>query len=194
MCVGNLGRPRTKMPQIMGKTYEQMVKNEKSGSNAIEAEHLQKALSGVKDWKNVNVEADWLKQYGDKNLIQNSRVDVKSLRASQMEVKALKAYKIAIDYLKGDFDKLPNIPILCAQKPLAKGETGPNNNPIHIIDGHHRVYGYRVATMDKEDAKIAVRIIQKDPSELLDDALKFQGVFAMDLQDNCVSGCDPRKL
>ena len=190
MCVGNLGRPRSRMPQIMGKTYNQMIENKKSGSNAIEAEHLSKALGHVAGWKDINVEEKWLGEYQSKNLIQDARVDVRSLRASQMEVKALKSYKIAVDYLKGDFEQLPNIPILCAQKPLADGEAGPNNNPIHIIDGHHRVYGYRVATMGEERvSKIAVRIIQEDPSKVLDDALNFEGVFAMDLQDNCVSGC-----
>ncbi len=182
LCVGNLGRNRDRMPQILDKSWEELKKNEPSRLC------LEKSFSTRNNgdgWKKTNVLTEWLKQFGD--TIRETKVDVRELRASQKEVDALKSYGIAVSYLRDQFPQLPNLSVLCAQKPQGQNQTEPN--PIHVIDGHHRVFGYRVATGHRHQAKdrqISVRIIPQDAEKVLNEALQFPGVFAMDLLDNCV--------
>ena len=186
---GNLGRSRSSMPQIMSKSYS-VLTNQECYSRE-EAAYLKSALRGIGveyagGWQNRNVEYEWLKNYPG---TWSTKVDVRKLRASQREVKALKSYEIAVDYLEGRFDALPTMEILCAQKPLEGGQRGrPNSNPIYIIDGHHRVFGYRLATGGRPGVEMAVKIIPADPETILERALQFPGVFVMDMEDRCVSG------
>jgi hypothetical protein len=180
-CEGNLGITRDNMPQIMDKSVKDLLasddpKDVKKGEAAVAA--------GADPKSDKTTQEQWfdkLKSEGTE--ITDDSIEVGKLIASQAEIKAGKSYGIAKAFLTGEFDKLPDLPILVARDPKTGKAT--------VIDGHHRYAGLLLADPHR---KMKVKVIEAPIEEALAAAFDLPGVFRADLQDNIVDENQPLDL
>jgi len=178
-CKGNLGITRDNMPQLMDKTVADLLASDdeaekRKGQAAVDAGADPESDKTVQDLWIEHMEKQGIK------VTESDQIEVGKLIASQAEIKAKKSYGIAKSYLTGQFDKLPDLPILVARDP----ETGE----VTVIDGHHRYAGLLTADPTK---KMTIRVIEAPIRKALEMAFEVPGVFRADLQDKIVDGDKP---
>jgi len=180
-CRGNLGITRDNMPQIMDKSVKALLasddpKEVKKGEAAVAA--------GADPKSDKTTQEQWFDVLKSQGVdVTEDSIEVGQLIASQAEIKAGKSYGIAKAFLTGEFDKLPDLPILVARDPKTGKAT--------VIDGHHRYAGLLLADPER---KMKVKVIEAPIEEALSAAFDVPGVFRADLQDNIVDADKPLDL
>lgn len=122
VCVGNLGIPRAKMPQIEG---DRNVIELAAGDRKSQAVARAIIAAGGKADNARTTLAQFLDRLERAGVTtRRNRVPVGTLKATQREIQAAKVYQMADGHLKGLF---PTI-----DKQIIVSKDG------HILDGHHR--------------------------------------------------------
>jgi len=208
-CKGNLGITRDNMPQVMDKPIRKLLdamseeeydkldaEIKKSGQalkDAIPDKKKRKAyLDRRKGLAAVAAGADpdenpqtkWFKTLKENGVdVTDDEIPVGELIASQAEIKADKSYNIAKAFLTGEFEKLPELPILVARDPKTGKAT--------VIDGHHRYAGLLLSDPTR---KMKAKVIEAPIQEALSMAFDVPGVFRADLQDDIIDPDKPLDL
>ena len=174
VCSGNLGVPRSSMPQVMDKTVKELLASDDpddrtKGKAAVEAGADPNGQSVMDQL------LDDLKKEGTD--VKPGQIAVGKLKATQREIKAKKTYKFAEGYLKGEWNP--------GKKPIVISSDN------HILDGHHR---YSSLLAANPDAKMNVIRVDMPMKDFLDRSFKQPGVFRADLQDKIVPKDTPLDL
>ncbi len=167
-CEGNLGIPRSSMPQIMDESVKSLLaskdaKKRKKGQAAVDAGASPDSTKTIMDDL-----LDTVKSEGTK--IESAEVSVGQLKATQREIKAKKSYGMADAYFSGDFDPSADVEIVIS-------------SDNHILDGHHRWASLLLADPTKT---MKVKKVDIPMREFLRKSLDHPGVFRADLQDNII--------
>ena len=203
ICIGNLGRERIIMPQVMTESSSALMLSEKvkdrdRGKYLSDNIHYYKYHKLIQDAikikgsiKNIvpldDLWIPYLKEKGAR-VYENVSVRVGDIRCSQNEIKAKKTFGIAMAYLNGWSD-LPKQGILCAA--IVDDPSSPppvNRSEIFAVDGHHRLSGFSVATSGNGMMNCKMIYFPKDKYDNMhvfyDESLKIPGILRFDLQDN----------
>ena len=176
ICTGNMGIPRSHMPQIMDKSPKALLassnpKDQRKGHAAVAMGADPEDDKSTLDHFKAALEKDGVK------ITSGEKVKVGLLKATQREILADKTYGIANAYLQGKFD------------PFETSVMVSSDN--YVLDGHHRWSAALTA-----DPKRALNVIRLGipMKELLNKAHAFQGVFRADMHDNIVPPGEPLDL
>jgi len=158
VCVGNLGLPRSKMPQIEGDlSVVELLGGDRANPPKGEA-IIAAGGSPTDERTTLDQFLDALEDKGVKT--RRRRVPVGNLKATQREIKAAKVYGMADAHLRGNF---PNL-----DKQIVVSNDG------HILDGHHRWAA--LLTIDPK-RRMSVLEVDLPMAELLHEAAATPGVY-----------------
>lgn len=157
-CVGNLGIPRNKMPQIEKSTVGQL----KAAGDDAKAQAV--VASGGSKTAKSSPQKQLLRHLASRGIAAKRRkIPVGKLMATQREILAGKAWGMADAHLKGNFPAIDKEILVSADN--------------HILDGHHRW-----AALLLIDPRREMNVLQIDLPirQLLKAANAFPGVYLAD--------------
>jgi hypothetical protein len=175
VCQGNMGIPRSNMPQILEKPVKEMLASDDPEDRMKARAAIAVGADPESDESPFDQLLNRLKSEGVK--IKNTSVPVGQLKATQREIKAGKTYGMADAYLKGKF-RPQDAQILIS-------------SDGHILDGHHR---YASLLTADPTAKMKVTQVGVTMREFLQESFKQPGVFRADLQGEIVDPSTPLNL
>lgn len=180
-CVGNLGIPRSDMPQILNDTWEDL--NDPEGDQQWKAEA---AIAAGLDASKMKPETKISDMFLDR--LRKQGVDISepreqhlsSLRATQSEIKAGKATAFAHHHMMGKWQGGAACDL--SKDPIVVSKDG------YILDGHHR---YAALLMLSGKMTMMTTVVDMTMEDMLTESLKMPGVYRADLNDNVVDGPAP---
>ena len=176
-CTGNLGVPRHDMPQIVGDSLADLIKD---SGDRWKYDEIVKAGGDVSD-HSANMQDLFLASLEATGIkVDRTGIEVKvsELKATQSQIQANKAAKFAKWILEDRFPGAPAGSCTLAKSPIVVTEDG------YILDGHHRYAAVRLTGASKTMPTIQVGMSIAD---LLTKSLDFPGVFRADINDKPIS-------
>lgn len=187
VCAGNMGIPRSDMPQIMDESVADLLaaKNRDGSPDKGKIAKGEAAVAAGADPESQEVPFQMMLDYFKSEGIDVSKptpTPVGQLKATQKDIQAKKTMFFAETQMKGQWPNgkkadLANDPIVIS-------------NDGHILDGHHRWAALLTLGPDMTMNAITVDLPMH---ELLEKSFDTPGagVFRMDLQNNVVEGDKP---
>ena len=175
VCAGNMGIPRSNMPQIMEESISSLLsstdpEDRKKGAAAVAVGGDPESTESIFDQFVAKLKAGGA-------TFEQTEIPVGQLKATQREIQAGKTYGMADAYLKGKF-RPQDAEILVS-------------SDGHILDGHHRYSALLTADPTVKMKALRVSITMK---EFLDESFKQPGVFRADLHGDIVDPGEPLNL
>jgi hypothetical protein len=175
VCAGNMGIPRSEMPQITEKPLKEMLASDSP-------EEVRKAKAAIEAGADPDHDQSIMDQFLSKLkargiTVQKEQVPVGKLKATQKEIKAGKTYGMAYAFLKGKY-RPQDAEILIS-------------SDGYILDGHHR---YAALITAQPDIKMNVRRVGMPMKSFLEESFRQPGVFRADLQGHIVDHKLPHDL
>ena len=172
VCADNKNIPRSEMPQLLDKTFEQL--REDGDGWKVDA-----AIKAGADPNTKGTLFDaFLQSLKSKGVsIDSGKINVGQLKATQREIKAGKTFGMADAHLRGKYDP--------GKAPIVVSKDN------YILDGHHRYAAMLTIAPDRQ-----MNIIRVDApmDTILKESFKQPGVFRADMQDNVVPGGTPERF
>lgn len=181
VCKGNMGIPRSEMPQLLDESFEALRKKGQGWK-------ADAAIAAGADPKMKGTMFDaFLQSLRDSGITVNDtepheKVPVGQLKATQREIKAGKAFGMADAHLKGEH-KGEKVDL--TDKPIVISKDN------YILDGHHRFAAMTTIGADRD-----MNVIRVDATmdAMLNKSFDLKGVFRADMDDNVVAGGKPDRF
>jgi len=175
VCAGNMGIPRSQMPQLTETPLAEMLASDDPGERL----KAQAALEVGGDPTNPLSVFDQFVQRLKSEGVQFTReqIPVGELKATQREIKAGKTFGMADAFLRGRF-RPQDAEILVS-------------SDGHILDGHHR---YASLLTAQPDIRMNILRVSMPMREFLEESFRQPGVFRADVQGNIISPTEPLNL
>lgn len=181
VCKGNMGIPRSDMPQIMDEPVKDLLASKDEGERVKGEAAVAKGADPESDKSPFDMMLDHFKSEGI-DVSEPTPIRVGKLKATQKDIKDAKATFFAETQMKGEWPNGAKADL--SQKPIVISNDG------HILDGHHR---WAALLMLGPDMTMNAIKVDLPMHELLEKSFDVPGagVFRMNLQNEVIEGDKP---